>query len=178
MLRHRNGTAIRCPLDLKSKLKHGPLLTIVNSPPVSSPQSSSYGCLLRHSSAAHRLSKLQAKNSQIQAAARSLPTSEAHLRATMHVIPHPPQGQLNFTAFWLLHWRGRSPSGQPWHKEKQGLNGSENQAGLGSISVLFLFITGVPFPHHREDVLRLDTTTGDTNVLIFSLCGYSQGWPQ
>lgn len=82
MLRHRNGTAIRCglgdypvPLDLKSKLKHGPLLTIVNSPQVNSPQSSSYGCLLRHSSAAHRLSKLQAKNSQIQASAQSLPTS-------------------------------------------------------------------------------------------------------
>lgn len=146
MLRHRNRTAIRCglggypaPLGLKSKLKHGPLLAMVNSPPVSSPQSSSYGCLLRHSSAAHRLSKLQAKNSQIQA--HSLPTSEAHLTATMYVIANPPQGQLNLTAFQLLHWRGRSMSGQPGHKEKQGLNGSENQAELGSISVLFLFIT-------------------------------------
>lgn len=68
-------------------------------------------------------------------------------------------------------------SGQPGHKEKQGLNGSESQAGLGSISVLFLFITRVPCPHHREDVLRLDTTTRDTNVSIFSLCGYSQDWP-
>lgn len=101
MLRPRNGTVIRCglggypaPLGLKSKRKHGPLLSRDNNRPVSSPpphQSNTHGLVLRHSSVAHRFSKFRAKNSQIPATAHSLPTSEIHHTASMRVIAIPPQ---------------------------------------------------------------------------------------
>lgn len=58
-------------------------------------------------------------------------------------------------------------------------NGSENQAGLGWALFPFSFsLSPVLCLRQREDVLRLETTTGDINVSIFFLCGYSQDWPQ
>lgn len=104
MLRPRNGTVIRCglggyraPLGLKSKLKHGPLLARDNNPPISSGPPTPHRKatpMAAFSAAALWLtgfSKFRAKNSQIQAAAHSLPTSGAHLTATMRVIVNPPR---------------------------------------------------------------------------------------
>lgn len=154
MLRHGNRTVIRCglggvpvPLGLKSKLKHGPLLAMGNSPPVSSPQSRAHDCLLRHSSvwftgfqsSEHRLPK-----SRLQLTHYLPPKLTS--QSTVH---YPPQvssiSQHSASSLeGTIYVRSARTQG-----EARSRNGSENQAGLGSISVLFLCITRPMAPPQR-----------------------------